>query len=423
MSTSTSARPARRSPPTARPQRIAEALGCGVLVNLGGDVAVAGPAPTGGWGVGHRPALHDGPADADEVVAVHAGGLASSGTTARTWTRAGRTLHHIVDPWTGRGGPVDLGARLGAGADLPRGQRLVDGGRSSGARTPRATWPPTASPPGSSPRTAPSSVVGRLADAERREPGGGVMLAATSTSLTTAVWYTIRATGVVALVLLTVTTVLGLLSASRVRTRRWPAFAQVDLHKRATLLALVFLALHVVTAVVDTYVRVGLLSAVVPFVSPFRTVWTGLGAVAVDLLAGRGRVERTAPADRRPDLARPPLAGLRLLAVGHGPCPGHRAPTPPSCGWTPSPPPAPSPWWAPWSGGSARPPGDAVRQADPGRRHHPGRPPHRAPGRARARRRARTPRSTAAPARHPARRRGPHRPSPTATRLLERDPR
>ena len=60
------------------------------------------------------------------------------------------------------------------------------------------------------------------------------MLAATSTATTEAVWYTIRATGVVALVLLTVTTVLGLLSASRVRTRRWPAFAQVDLHRWAT---------------------------------------------------------------------------------------------------------------------------------------------------------------------------------------------
>ena len=110
------------------------------------------------------------------------------------------------------------------------------------------------------------------------------MLAATSTSLSTTVWYTIRATGVVALVLLTVTTVLGMLSASRARTRRWPAFAQVDLHKRATLFALVFLGLHVLTAVVDTYVSVGLLSVVVPFTSSFKTLWTGLGTIAVDLL-------------------------------------------------------------------------------------------------------------------------------------------
>jgi methionine sulfoxide reductase heme-binding subunit len=110
------------------------------------------------------------------------------------------------------------------------------------------------------------------------------MLAAVSTSTTTALWYTMRATGVVALVLLTVTTVLGMLSASRVRTRQWPAFAQVDLHKRTTLLALVFLGVHVLTAVVDTYVHVGWLSVLVPFASPFRTVWTGLGTIAVDLL-------------------------------------------------------------------------------------------------------------------------------------------
>ena len=102
--------------------------------------------------------------------------------------------------------------------------------------------------------------------------------------MTTAIWYAIRATGVVALILLTVTTVLGLLSASRVRTKRWPAFAQLDLHKRATMLALVFLGFHVMTAVVDTYVHVGLLSVIIPFTSSFRTFWTGLGTIAVDLL-------------------------------------------------------------------------------------------------------------------------------------------
>ena len=111
------------------------------------------------------------------------------------------------------------------------------------------------------------------------------MLAATSTSMTEAVWYMIRATGVVALILLTVTTVLGLLSASRARTRHWPAFAQVELHKRATMLALVFLAIHIAASVLDTYVHVGLVSVILPFTSSFKPVWTGLGAVAVDLLA------------------------------------------------------------------------------------------------------------------------------------------
>jgi sulfoxide reductase heme-binding subunit YedZ len=110
------------------------------------------------------------------------------------------------------------------------------------------------------------------------------MIAATSTTTSEAIWYVIRSTGVVALVLLTVTTVLGLAAAARVRTRRWPAFAQVELHKRATMLALVFLGLHVLSAVVDSYVHVGLVAVVVPFTSSYRPLWTGLGAVAVDLL-------------------------------------------------------------------------------------------------------------------------------------------
>ena len=81
--------------------RIADALDCGVLVNLGGDVAVAGPPPPGGWGIGIAPVCTAPPSGIDEVVALHSGGLATSGTTARTWQRGGRTVHHIVDPWTG----------------------------------------------------------------------------------------------------------------------------------------------------------------------------------------------------------------------------------------------------------------------------------------------------------------------------------
>jgi sulfoxide reductase heme-binding subunit YedZ len=107
-----------------------------------------------------------------------------------------------------------------------------------------------------------------------------MMLASSSTTL----WYTTRATGVVALVLLTLTLVLGILTAGRAKTRSWPAFAQADLHKRVSLLAMVFLAFHVLTAVLDTYVNVGWTSIVVPFASPYRPVWTGLGTVGVDLI-------------------------------------------------------------------------------------------------------------------------------------------
>ena len=106
------------------------------------------------------------------------------------------------------------------------------------------------------------------------------MLALTSTTI----WYTMRATGIVALVLLTGTMVLGMLTAGRSASGRWPAFTRADLHKRVSLLAMVFLALHVLTAVLDTYVSVGWAAVIVPFASPYRPLWTGLGTVGVDLM-------------------------------------------------------------------------------------------------------------------------------------------
>ncbi|HEY4928433.1 MAG TPA: FAD:protein FMN transferase [Acidimicrobiales bacterium] len=96
--------------------RIFGALGCSALVNLGGDVATAGPPPADGWGVGIADHCTTAPVDADEVVALRYGGLATSGTTARTWSHAGRTVHHIVDPWTGEVAPTTwtLVSALGA---------------------------------------------------------------------------------------------------------------------------------------------------------------------------------------------------------------------------------------------------------------------------------------------------------------------
>ncbi|GAB3149554.1 FAD:protein FMN transferase [Amycolatopsis stemonae] len=83
-------------------RRIHAVLGCGVLVNLGGDLRAAGAGPAGGWQV----ALGDDHADAlarpDATVALRRGGaLASSGIARRRWRRGERTVHHIVDPRTG----------------------------------------------------------------------------------------------------------------------------------------------------------------------------------------------------------------------------------------------------------------------------------------------------------------------------------
>ena len=75
--------------------------GAGVLVSLGGDIAVAGEAPEEGWSI----QLSDDSAaaidDSEETVAITSGGIATSSTTVRRWTRGGVVLHHIIDPKTG----------------------------------------------------------------------------------------------------------------------------------------------------------------------------------------------------------------------------------------------------------------------------------------------------------------------------------
>ena len=73
-----------------------------MLVSLGGDVAVAGPAPEPGWPVLVTDDHAAGPDAAGETVAVATGGLATSSTTVRRWRRGDADLHHIIDPAAGR---------------------------------------------------------------------------------------------------------------------------------------------------------------------------------------------------------------------------------------------------------------------------------------------------------------------------------
>jgi thiamine biosynthesis lipoprotein ApbE len=83
--------------------RIADRLGCGVLVSLGGDTAVAGEAPEGGWRIRVQDVTttpDEPPRGPSAVVAIRDGGLATSSTTARRWQRGGDVLHHILDPRT-----------------------------------------------------------------------------------------------------------------------------------------------------------------------------------------------------------------------------------------------------------------------------------------------------------------------------------
>ncbi len=98
------------------------------------------------------------------------------------------------------------------------------------------------------------------------------------------VWYLMRGSGFVALVLLTLTTVLGVIGVSRWESGRWPRFVTASLHRNISLLALCFLGLHVATALIDQWVGLHWVGAVVPFVSTYRPLWIGLGVIAADLL-------------------------------------------------------------------------------------------------------------------------------------------
>jgi DMSO/TMAO reductase YedYZ heme-binding membrane subunit len=97
-------------------------------------------------------------------------------------------------------------------------------------------------------------------------------------------WYIDRGAGIVALALLTASVVLGIVSAVRVRSPRWPRFALADLHRNIALLALSFGAVHAGASVVDSYVSISPADALVPFVSSYKPLWVGVGAIAADLM-------------------------------------------------------------------------------------------------------------------------------------------
>ncbi len=97
-------------------------------------------------------------------------------------------------------------------------------------------------------------------------------------------WYTSRATGLVSVVLLTAVVVLGVLISGRRRPHGDSPLVVMGLHRWLSLGLLSFLALHVTTAVAETYVSIDLVSALVPFTSGYERVWVGLGTLAVDLL-------------------------------------------------------------------------------------------------------------------------------------------
>jgi DMSO/TMAO reductase YedYZ heme-binding membrane subunit len=100
----------------------------------------------------------------------------------------------------------------------------------------------------------------------------------------TSLWYLTRSCGLVALILLSGTLVLGITASVGWTGQRWPRFLSQSLHRNLSLFCLVMVGAHVVSTVADGYVPIGLADAVIPFRSPYRPIWVGFGALALDML-------------------------------------------------------------------------------------------------------------------------------------------
>ena len=99
-----------------------------------------------------------------------------------------------------------------------------------------------------------------------------------------ALWYLSRGTGMVTLMLLTFALVLGVASMTSARWTTLPRYVVAGLHRNVSLLLVAFVSVHISTSVLDSYAGIHLIDAVVPFVSSYRPIWVGLGALTFDLL-------------------------------------------------------------------------------------------------------------------------------------------
>jgi predicted ferric reductase len=135
-----------------------------------------------------------------------------------------------------------------------------------------------------------------------------------------ALWYLSRATGVVTIVLLTVVVCLGIVTAGRRRPKGESATIVMGLHRWLSLGMLVFLGVHIITAIVDGYVSISWLAIVVPFVSDYQPLLVGLGAIGVDLLVVvmvTSYLRHRIP-ERRWRLVHWASYGMWLIALVHG---------------------------------------------------------------------------------------------------------
>jgi sulfoxide reductase heme-binding subunit YedZ len=104
-------------------------------------------------------------------------------------------------------------------------------------------------------------------------------LAATPSPL----WYANRGSGAVTMALLTASVVLGMGTTVRWKSTFWPRYFNAGLHQNVSLMFVGFVVVHITTAILDPFARLGLSDALIPFASSYRPFWLGLGVVAAEV--------------------------------------------------------------------------------------------------------------------------------------------
>ena len=96
-------------------------------------------------------------------------------------------------------------------------------------------------------------------------------------------WFATRGSGIVSMLLFTAVVVLGVITTMRWQSDRWPRFLTAEVHRTISLLSIVFLVVHILTAILDPFTNLGIAAALVPFASSYRPLWVTLGVISVYL--------------------------------------------------------------------------------------------------------------------------------------------